>query len=653
MTISSLEDLNTYSLTPITYDDIRPAQVLFDRGATVPQALTISENNTYVFPWGINIEDITQYDVALVEYEIDLSNHPTPVNVSWNYLPSHVTVTRVNNVWTVSGIRSRQDWLWVRQARVQPPFGFTGLITHTGSISFFANSASVSRTVASWTVSLTVTAIEYFSAAPPLTYTANQNQTNISTTTIIADPEDFNPVWTLRISASDTTIIDEIFSDGTPAEAAWNNSTKQFVITGATDDVNDVLSTLDIDFARKDANFQLNFVLANNFTSTIETQVQIFESRDFISDVVGIFSQSPVTLNVRWGGRFDHLIRANITPQVKRIAGLSGIINSEANVNAVANFTTNSSADLESQAGIVPNITRVFSLSADLSSSFAIETDNTRIRFGESELENEVTLTSNAYTHQGGLVATFDTIALNDLNELEPELRFENFKSPRLTNSIDIDWIRQDGSITTQTIQFTADGLQKSAIYPGGVPGYVTAVIKGDFRNVSIKGLSSLDRWSDSTTHSETNFQFYDVGHLPPAIPSNMRILEFIGQSDGLGTLFNASELITWDMSNFDYFGPMFRRCTSFNQPIGNWNTSNVTDMSGMFNNCNNFNQNIGNWNTSNVTNMDGMFNGAGAFDQNISGWCVELIPSKPTNFDLNTPATWIAAEKPDWGALC
>ena len=44
MTISSLQDLNTYAQTPITYDDVRTAQVIFDRGATVDQTLVTPEN---------------------------------------------------------------------------------------------------------------------------------------------------------------------------------------------------------------------------------------------------------------------------------------------------------------------------------------------------------------------------------------------------------------------------------------------------------------------------------------------------------------------------------------------------------------------------------------------------------------------------------
>lgn len=279
MTISSLQDLNTYSLTPITYNDVRPARVTFDRGATVPQSLTISENNTYEFPYGINIEDITQFDVALVEYIIDLSNHPVPVNVTWNFLPAHVTVSRTNNIFTVSNIRSRQDWLFVRLARAQPPFGFSGLITHTGSLTFFADSAAQNRTVAAWLVTLTVIEIEYFSAAPDLTYVANEVKSDFATTSIIAQADEFDPVWTLRIAASDP-VIDQITADA----GTWNNLTKEFVVTGSTAVCNSALSSLSIEFLRSDKNFNLFFILANNFTASIETQFQAFDSRDFISD---------------------------------------------------------------------------------------------------------------------------------------------------------------------------------------------------------------------------------------------------------------------------------------------------------------------------------------------------------------------------------
>jgi len=43
------------------------------------------------------------------------------------------------------------------------------------------------------------------------------------------------------------------------------------------------------------------------------------------------------------------------------------------------------------------------------------------------------------------------------------------------------------------------------------------------------------------------------------------------------------------------------------------------------------------------------MFRNATSFDQNISSWCVEN-ESSPYSFDDNTLASWITAEKPQWG---
>jgi hypothetical protein len=106
----------------------------------------------------------------------------------------------------------------------------------------------------------------------------------------------------------------------------------------------------------------------------------------------------------------------------------------------------------------------------------------------------------------------------------------------------------------------------------------------------------------------------------------------------------------SWDTSNITGMERMFAGANSFNQNIGSWDTGLVSNMNSMFRNANSFNQNIGSWDTGLVSNMDSMFRSAGSFDQDISGWCVTLIPTKPTDFDTSTSASWITAEKPIWG---
>jgi hypothetical protein len=297
MTISSLQDLNIYAQTPITYDDLRTAKVIFDRGATVDQTLVTPENGDFISPWGINIETITQPDVAEVEYHLDYSAWADPISVTWAYLPAHMSVTRTNNTWIVSGIENSEDWLYARNATVLPPFGFSGFVAHSAAIHYYSDNQDSTKNIAAWDIDITVTQVEYFTVPAPQTYVSNTLYSQLNTTRITADPEDFDPVWDLRIYSADENLtpvdaIEEMFSDGSAAEATWNNNLNQYIVTGDTGSINEVLDTLDLETGKYSADFNLVFRLANNFTNDLEYQIQSFASRDFISDPVVATTQT-------------------------------------------------------------------------------------------------------------------------------------------------------------------------------------------------------------------------------------------------------------------------------------------------------------------------------------------------------------------------
>ena len=65
----------------------------------------------------------------------------------------------------------------------------------------------------------------------------------------------------------------------------------------------------------------------------------------------------------------------------------------------------------------------------------------------------------------------------------------------------------------------------------------------------------------------------------------------------------------------------MFRKASSFNQPIGGWVVDKVEDFSWTFKYASVFNQDLSGWVVSNVEDMGDMFKYAEAFDQNLR-WC-------------------------------
>ena len=310
--MKSLEELNQYALSPITYIDDRPAGVFFDRGATVDQEISVNENTTFFFPYGIEIEDITQYDVAQMEYVIDLSVFdPQVVYVDFPdsvTLPAHITVTRVGNVFTISEIRNKADWDLVKTLRVQPPFSVSGFKPLEGKLRWFADGQAVTRTEAVWDVQLELVPVEYFSAVAAETYVANQQDDQIEVPSIIVDPDEFDPEWTLEISPSVLGAVELIYSTNpSEAETSWNASTRTFSIIGDKTSVNNTLEDLEVDYGRSDADFIMTYLLRNNYNLVTENQVQTFESRDFITDMDAEGAIS-ATLHTIFGGE------ANFTP---------------------------------------------------------------------------------------------------------------------------------------------------------------------------------------------------------------------------------------------------------------------------------------------------------------------------------------------------
>lgn len=119
--MNSLSELNNFGGVALTYTDNRSSLVKFDRVSPlepINRGYTISSTTQTVTP-GIEIVEIVNYALANVRYQVTIypgdADPLTGSSISFSNVPAHVTSSTAGNVYTLTGLRSVDDWLAVRQ----------------------------------------------------------------------------------------------------------------------------------------------------------------------------------------------------------------------------------------------------------------------------------------------------------------------------------------------------------------------------------------------------------------------------------------------------------------------------------------------------------------------------------------------------------
>lgn len=119
--MNSLQELNNFGGVALDFTDNRPSIVKFDRITPIEplnRGFTITSLAEVITP-GIEIAEIVNYSTANVRYQVTLfPGDATPLtgsSISFSNVPAHVTSSTVGNVYTLTGLRSIDDWLAVRQ----------------------------------------------------------------------------------------------------------------------------------------------------------------------------------------------------------------------------------------------------------------------------------------------------------------------------------------------------------------------------------------------------------------------------------------------------------------------------------------------------------------------------------------------------------
>lgn len=118
--MNSLSELNTASNQSLDYIDSRPAGVVFLRKyplLPIDQEITVS--STTVTPdVGDEIVEIINYQTANVRYQITINSSSSTFkaasSISWATLPSGVSFSVANNVYTLTGLKTVADWNQVK-----------------------------------------------------------------------------------------------------------------------------------------------------------------------------------------------------------------------------------------------------------------------------------------------------------------------------------------------------------------------------------------------------------------------------------------------------------------------------------------------------------------------------------------------------------
>lgn len=268
-TVNSLQQLNNYSSTLLSYTDNRPYSITFSSNAApVTQNIAVTEGDTHVAQSGINVTSVISTP-ADITFTIDLTSLPGAI-VTWPTLPTGVTSSVPSaNVYRVTGVNSANIWNAIKAPTITMPRDTGNNFNYTSGIEYPVYDSS---SLKQWVTQVTVTDLPELSAATNVDYFGAYPQ-NIDGNPTILDAENTTGTYTMAIIPSATAAVTSIFTLGTGGSTSFNNSTRTLTIVGTRTQVNSHLNNLVLDPEDGYAsNFNLTYSLTNP-VSGLNTQV--------------------------------------------------------------------------------------------------------------------------------------------------------------------------------------------------------------------------------------------------------------------------------------------------------------------------------------------------------------------------------------------
>lgn len=270
----SIQDLNNYSGTTLTYTDERSPSITFSVEPPINHVVELANATPHTAVVGTDITEIINYDQVSVVYTINLAPYGSNITATWANIPSTVASSNPSSGrYVFSNIARVSDWEAVKSPTLTPTGGFTGNWQYTGNISYTIANVANSR---SWTNYVTSSLSDYYlTAIAASSYDRNTPKT-IDQYPQINDPaSNANGTFNITISTNNISSISTMSSTGS-AQSVFDYANKRLSITGNRAQVNDNLASITfqpgLDFL---GNFSMTYTLTNP-VGTVITKNQLY-----------------------------------------------------------------------------------------------------------------------------------------------------------------------------------------------------------------------------------------------------------------------------------------------------------------------------------------------------------------------------------------
>jgi hypothetical protein len=278
--MNSLQDLNSYGTTNVTYTDSRDSDVKFDRAIPTNATVELERKDSHTVPVGINIEEVI--GTPGIVYTVNLSSN-TDATLTWPSLPAGVTAsTPSTGIYQLTGIDSVSDWNQVKSPTISLAVGYTGEFTYQATITYNSTQSRY------WEVAVTVAEIVFFEDPAPEFFFANGAVNLLDPSELITDKAGN---FTVTLTPSNTGAITSVASaiaDPTPV-VSFNGTTKVTTLTGTNAQVKTYLQNLNITYA-SGATTAFNMVydgVSDNADASADTVTQVHTPTLYLTKVAG------------------------------------------------------------------------------------------------------------------------------------------------------------------------------------------------------------------------------------------------------------------------------------------------------------------------------------------------------------------------------